>query len=217
MDLRDDVLAEIEWEPSVDEASIGVAAHNGVVTLSGQVSSYYEKSQLMAAVKRVDGVAAIADEITIESKLQFKPTDTDIARAVHAALEANAAIPAEHVRAVVDDGRVTLEGDVDWQYQRLAAQSTAEHARGVRSVINLIHLPEPPVRPVDVKAKIEAAFRRRADIDASRITVRVDAGTVVLEGAVPAAYERDAAEAAAWGAKGIRAVDDRIRIDPKLR
>jgi osmotically-inducible protein OsmY len=216
-ELREDVLAEIEWEPSVEEGQFGVAARDGVVTLSGQVDNYYKKTRVMQAVKRVEGVAAIADEITISSALSGKRTDTDVAQAVHSALAANMAVPTGKVQAVVDEGRVTLEGVVDWQYQRQAAEHTVERLRGVRTVNNLIRLAEHAATPSEVKAKIEAAFKRRADIDASHITVRVDGAKVVLEGTVPASFERDAAESAAWGARGIRSVEDRIKVNPLSR
>ena len=216
MELRDDVLAEIEWEPSVEGARIGVTAHDGVVTLSGQVGGYLGKTEAIKAAKRVAGVTAIADELEISWASEAGTSDTDVAESVHRALTANLSVPKNSVKAIVDEGRVTLEGEVKWQFQRAAAERAVESLRGVRSVANAVRVVPAPASPVEIKAKIEAALRRRADVDASRITVRCEQGKVTLEGSVPANYEREAAESAAWSAPGVRSVEDRIRVTPVL-
>jgi len=217
MELRDDVLAEVEWEPSVDGAQIGVTAHDGVVTLTGRVESYLEKTEALRAAKRVIGVTAIADELEVHWASEARNSDTDIAESVHRALASNASVPKDGVKAIVDEGRVTLEGEVKWPFQRIAAEHAVESLRGVRMVTNAVRVAPPLTSPSVVKAKIEAAFKRRADVDASRITVRTEQGTVILEGSVPALYERDAAESAAWSAPGVRSVEDHIRVNPALR
>jgi osmotically-inducible protein OsmY len=217
MELRDDVLAEIEWEPSVDGAQIGVTAHDGVVTLTGRVDSYLEKTEAIRAAKRVDGVTAIADELEVHWAAAARDSDTAIAESVHRALASNASVPKDSVKAIVDEGIVTLEGEVRWIFQRLAAQRAVESLRGVRLVTNAVRIVPPAGSAIVVKARIEAALKRRADVDASRITVHTEQGKVILEGSVPALYERDAAESAAWSAPGVRSVEDRIRVNPALR
>ena len=214
VELRDDVLAEIEWEPSVEGGQIGVTAHYGVVSLSGKVGKYLEKTEAVKAAKRVAGVTAIADEVEVSWSSEASTSDTSIAEAVHHALAAPSSVPKDGVMAIVDEGRVTLEGEVKWRFQRSAAERAVESLRGVRFVTNSVHVATPSVAPGVVKAKIEAAFQRHADIDASRITVRSEGGNVMLEGSVPGSYERDAAESAAWSAPGVRSVDDRIRVSP---
>jgi osmotically-inducible protein OsmY len=217
MELRDDVLAEVEWEPSIDGAQIGVTAHDGVVSLTGRVSSYLEKTEAIRAAKRVLGVTAIADELEVEWASGTHNSDTDIAESVHRALASNASVPKDSVKAIVDEGTVTLEGEVKWPFQRIAAERAVASLRGVREVKNAMSVSPAPASPTVVKAKIEAAFKRRADVDASRITVRTEQGKVILEGSVPAYYEREAAESAAWSAAGVRSVEDHIRVNPALR
>lgn len=215
-ELRDDVLAEIEWEPSVEGGEIGVTAHSGVVTLTGRVKNFFEKTEAMQAARRVAGVTAIADELDVPWDLKEGPTDTDIAESARRALSANVSAMADQVQVIVEEGRVRLEGEVKWQFQRVAAERTVASVRGVRSVTNALRIAAQPANTGQIKAKIENAFKRRADLDASRITVRSDEYTVILEGSVPAVYERDAAERAAWSAAGVRVVDNRIRVNPAL-
>lgn len=214
--VRHDVMAELEWEPVVQDATaIGVGVDHGAVTLSGEVGTYFEKTQALAATKRVAGVRAIADDLTVRSAADLALSDSRLAQAVQNALEANTAVPANLVRPVVANAWVTLEGEVHWQYQREAAVRSLMHIRGIRGVSNHITIREAPASPLEVKAKIESACERQADIDAARVRVTVEeGGTVVLQGDVPAAYERDAAVRAAWCAKGVRHVDDQLRVHP---
>jgi osmotically-inducible protein OsmY len=216
IELRDDVLAEIEWEPAVEGAEIGVAAHDGVITLSGKVATYLERTLALQAAKRVAGVTAIADEMEVAWSAEALDSDTTIAESIHRGLDTNLSVPQGSVQAIVNEGRVTLEGSVKWPYQRRAAEQTVESLRGVRSVANLVHVAPPAASPAVVKARIEAALRRRADVDASRITVRSEGDRVILEGTVPAFYEREAAVGAAWAAPGVRTVEDHIHVNPAL-
>jgi osmotically-inducible protein OsmY len=218
-ELRDDVLAEIEWDPAVQDGQIGVTAHLGAITLSGVVGSYLQKQAVLRAAKRVHGVTAIADEMEVAWVHEREGmSDTDIAAEVQHALVSRLNIPKESVRAVVDMGRVTLDGEVHFPIQRSAAEDAVVSLRGVRSVSNLIRVtPLAPTTPTTVKMKIEAAFERHARIDASRINVHVDGDTVTLLGAVPTYLERESAVEAAEAAPGVREVIDELTVNPALR
>lgn len=210
-ELQQDVIKELKWEPSVDATAIGVAAKNRIVTLSGHVASYAEKRAAIEAAQRVHGVKAVVDEL--EVKLPSERTDEDIAADVISALRANVSVPDEKISATVAKGWVTLEGEVDWQYQRIAAENTVSKLSGVKGVINQIKV-KPRVEPRDVKTKIEEAFKRNAELDAQRITVQVEGGKVVLRGTVRSWAERTAAETEAWSAPGVYSVENHIVVEP---
>src|SRR6202162_4774400 len=186
--LRDDVLLELKWDPKISSASdIGVAVKDGVVTLSGFVPSFWEKDAAEKAVKRVYGVRGIANDI--EVKLFWQRTDPEIARdAVHE-LESHVSIPADRIKVTVKDGWVTLEGTVDWEFQKILAKSAVKKLKGVTGVTNKIEI-KPKVTPQEVKGKIEEALRRSAELDARRICVVVEGSMVKLYGSVRSWAER---------------------------
>lgn len=212
--LQHDVQEELEWEPSLDASRIGVAAiQPGVVTLSGTVATYVEKVSAERAAKRVSGVRAVANDIEVRPIGSMKRTDTDIAQAVLRALEWDIAVPNEKIKARVDNGWVTLDGEVALQFQRAAAENAVRRLSGVRGVTNQILLQvRPPVQPAEVKTRIEAAFRRSADIDARGIQVDAKDSMITLRGKVRTWAERDEAERAAWAAPGVLAVKDELTV-----
>ena len=212
--LQHDVQEELEWEPSVDASKIGVTAmESGVVTLTGTVATYAEKISAERAAKRVSGVRAVANDIEVRPIGSLKRTDTDIAQAVLRALEWDIAVPHEKIKAKVDNGWVTLDGEVALQFQRAAAENAVRRLSGVRGVSNQIGLQvRPAVQPAEVKGRIEAAFRRSADIDARGIQVDAKNSMIILRGKVRTWAERDEAERAAWAAPGVLAVKDELIV-----
>jgi len=211
LELKKDVEDELNWEPTVNAAHIGVAANNGVVTLTGHIPSYAERWEAEGATKRVFGVAAVANELEVKLPGSSERSDEDIAAACVAALKANYVVPDEKIKVVVRGKRVTLEGMVDWQHQRKAAMRAVRDILGVLSVTNDITV-KPHASPNDVKQKIEQALRRSAEIDARRISVETHDGKVTLRGTVRAWTEKEEAEHAAWAAPGVTTVENQINI-----
>lgn len=209
--LLNDVQEELVWDPSVGRVEIGVAVNNGVVTLSGQVDSYPKKSAALRATERVTGVRAIADELkTILSSSSIR-SDTDIAHVVADALRWDIQVPEEKIKARVDDGWVWLDGDVEWEYERAAAEDAVRNLTGVRGVSNDIRIKK-RAWPNDVKERIESALKRQADLDAAQITVQASDGRVTLRGRVHSWSARADAERAAWSAPGVSTVEDELRV-----
>ena len=210
--LRQNVLDELDFEPSVDAAHIGVSVTNGVVTLNGIVGSYAEKLAAEKATRRVKGVTAIAEEIKVRYAGDSKTSDTEIAQRAVNILHWNAVVPPNSIQIQVRDGWVALSGKVDWHYQRAAAESAVRKLSGVVGVVNSIMV-QPRVQADDVKRKIEDALKRNAAVEAERINVNVhDGGHVSLDGFIDDWREREAAEYAAWSAPGVQSVENRLTI-----
>jgi osmotically-inducible protein OsmY len=211
LELKKSVESELNWEPSVNAAEIGVAVKDGVVTLTGRVESYWEKIAAERAATRVSGVKAIANELEIRLPTSSERTDEDIAQAAVRALDWYISVPSDRIKVKVSKGWVTLEGSVDWQYQKTAAEEAVRNLIGVKGVLNHIEV-KPQVSKVEVKSAIEAALRRSAEVDANRITVETAGDKVILRGTVRSWFEREEAERAAWRSPGVRSVDNRITI-----
>jgi len=212
-ELKRDVENELKWEPSVNEAHIGVTVKDGVVALTGHVSFYGETFAAEKAAKRVYGVKAVANELDVKVPGISKRTDEDIAVACLGALKGNYSVPDEKIKVVVKNGWVTLDGEAEWQFQREAAMDSVRYLNGVTGVSNNMTVKN-RVKPADVKDKIEAAFKRSAEIDARRVSVEARDGKVILHGSVRSWTERDEAQQAAWAAPGVTAVENQLAVTP---
>ncbi len=212
-ELQEHVQQALDWEPSIDAAEIGVSVDDGVVTLRGDVKTYAEKAAAERVALGLFSVKAVANDLNVRLHDGQQRTDTDIAQAVVAALRWNTHVPDEQISVAVSNGWVTLKGHVEWEYQRAAAASAIRYLSGVRGVSNTISV-KPQVSVPDVKAKIEAALRRSAEVDARRINVAVADGKVTLTGNVHSWFERNEARQAAWAAPGVREVEDHIAVTP---
>lgn len=209
--LRQHVIDELEFEPSIDAAAIGVSAENGIVTLSGHVGSYAERFAAQRAVQRVKGVRGIAQELEVRYPAAKKTADDQIAKRVLDIISWSTSIPEDDLQVTVQKGWVTIKGTVPWNFQRMAAENAARKLSGVVGVINQIEL-KPAVVPGDVSKSIENALIRNAEIDVANIQIKVNQGTVVLEGRVGSWHERNAAERAAWSVPGVVLVDDKLVV-----
>lgn len=210
LDLQKDVAAELKWEPRLKEDEIGIAVKDGVVTLTGSVPDYAQRRIAAKAVERVVGVRAVAQELTVKVPDMHRRSDTELAHQVVNALSWDIEVPGT-VKAKVEDGWVTLEGEVEWQYQRNAAERAVRYLTGVKGVLNMVAI-KAHASPADVVRHIKAALHRTADAEAKKVQVTATDGKVVLTGTVRSWPERAEVERAAWSASGVTAVDDRLAV-----
>lgn len=212
LQLQRDVLDELKFEPSIREAEVGIAAKEGVVTLTGFVDSYAEKFSAERTAERVRGVKAVADEIKVKLPGMHQRSDTDIAHAVVNALRWDIQVPDDRIKATIEEGWIALEGEVEWQYQKWAAEGAVRNLTGVKGVTNLIAVKPRTTSTHEVGQKIKDSMRRHAERDADRITIEAKDGRVTLRGTVSSFAERQDAERAAWQAPGVTNVDDMIAV-----
>ena len=210
-DIRRDVEYELHWDPDIDATDIAVAVNNGVVALTGFVRSYSQRTQAERDAKRVAGVVGVANDIEVRLPVIDQRPDPDIVRDAVSALKSELPYSSENIKVIAKEGKITLEGTVEWNYARERAESAVKRIRGVKGVTNSITL-KPKVAPYEVRRKIEDAFRRSAEIDASRVTVEANGSEVILRGTVKSWAERQEAERAAWAAPGVTKVDNRVTI-----
>ena len=210
LELQKDVAAELRWEPRLVEDEIGIAVKDGVVTLTGSVPDYSQRRIAAKAAERVVGVRAVAQELTVKVPDMFHRSDTDLAHQVVSALSWDIEVPGT-VKAKVENGWVALEGEVEWQYQRNAAERAVRYLTGIKGVTNLVTI-KPHASPSDVARHIKAALHRTAETDSKKIHVSAIDGTVTLTGTVRSWPERAEVERAAWSATGVTAVEDRLAV-----
>lgn len=209
--IRQDVLDELEFDPRIDAANIGVSVDDGIVTLSGHVKNYADKLAAETAAQRVKGVRAIAEEIEVRLPAQKKRADDEIAARALDIIAWDTALPEGAIEVKVQKGWVTLSGEVRWHFQRMAAQNAVQKLSGVSGVINLLTI-RPQPTAADVKGKIEQALRRRAESELDGIEIDVADKTVVLKGGVRTWSEKALAEQAAWSVPGVSVVDSHLQI-----
>jgi osmotically-inducible protein OsmY len=210
-DIQKSITDELTWEPSLRNDDIAVGVREGVVTLGGFVDSYADKSKAERVAGRVKGVKAVADEIEVKLPSGAERADPDLARAALDALQWNISVPHDRIRVKLEKGWLTLEGQVDWYYQKQAAERAVRYLRGVRGVFNLITL-SAQTTPRDVKKRIKDALHRGVEFDAEHITVEVEGSKAILEGTVRSYAEMKDASRAARNAPGITEVDNRLAI-----
>lgn len=209
--LQEDIINELAWDPSIKATRIGVAVKDGVVTLTGHLDTYAEKDAAMRALRRVSGVKAIAVEVDVKLSDEHERSDTDIANSVEVALKWHTSIPSDAIRATVEHGWVTLEGEVEWDFQRRSAENAIRPLVGVVGISNQVKLRPKPLA-ADISRQIEDALKRQAIREAQHIRISVDGDAVTLRGAVHSWHERLAAQGVAWSAPGVRTVVNELHV-----
>ncbi len=212
-DIQKDILAELNAEPNLKNDDIAVGVRDGVVTLAGHVDSHADKWRAERVVSKIKGVKAVVNELEVRLPSSSQRTDPEIARAVVDALQWNVLVPHEGIQVVVEDGWVTLRGQVDWYYQKEEAERAVRNITGIKGVSNLITVAAVPT-PSDVKNRIAEALRRGAQFDADRITVEVVGHKAILKGTVRSYAELLDAERAARKVPGITEVENQLTVDP---
>ncbi len=205
------MCGQLQWHPGLHASEIGVAVKDGIVTLTGEVGRYGEKWEAERAAKRVLGVRGIVEKIQVKPVASSKGSDSDIAAAGARALEWDVSVPDNRIKVMVENGRLTLEGEVEWQYQRDAAFNAVRNLAGVGWVTNNISV-KPLASASDIKAKIEAAFKRSAQVDAQAVKIDLFGNKVTLRGTVHSWAEREEAEQAAWAAPGVALVENQLAL-----
>lgn len=213
LQIQKDVQEELKWQPNIKEAEIGVAVKNGVVTLLGTVDSFAQKLAAEHAVQYVTGVRAIAEELEVRVPLSMKRDDSEIAETALSTLKWNVSVPDTRIKLRVEGGWVTLEGEVDWQFQRTAAEECVRSLLGVKGISNMLLVRQEKATAFDVSQRIQDSFKRSATIDSQKIAVEAKNGNVVLKGKVRSWVERADAENAAWAAPGVTQVYDQLTVD----
>jgi osmotically-inducible protein OsmY len=209
--LKQDVVDELAWDPAVHDEHIGIAVNQGVVTVTGHLETFAEKVAVERALRRVEGVKAMALELDVRISPQHRRDDTDIAVAAEYALKWQTEVPAEKLRITVENGWITLAGEVDWDYQRQAAYKAVRPLIGVVGVSNEIRIRQ-RATPQGVASRIEEALKRQAVREAHKVQIDIADGTVTLRGAVNSLREREAIQGAAFSAAGVRAVVNELRV-----
>ena len=212
LELQKDVIEELKWESSIKASDIGVSVTNGVVTLSGHVDSFTKKKAAEKAALRVAGVSAVAEDIVVRLGATDKKSDTEVAQAIITAIRWNNIIDENKIKVKVESGWVTLEGEVEWSFEKNAIEHTVENLIGVRGVSNLITISS-KLKTNDIKQKITAAFHRSATLDANNIIVDSIGNTVILRGVVRSYAEKQDALRVAWNAPGVTKVDNKLIVD----
>lgn len=210
--LRSDVVAELTWDPAITATNVGVIVNDGVVTLTGHPGSHAEKYAIERAAQRVKGVKALAIEMSVKLAAGRERTDADIAMAAERALEWNVLVPDDKIHPMAERGWITLNGEVEWEYQRRTAEGAVRNLLGVTGVTNLVTV-KPKFTPADVEKKIHEALQRQADRESKRIEVSINGSQVTLRGRVNSWAERTAAQGAAWSAPGVATVVNNLLVE----